>query len=243
MTHSPVPTRSLRFILHAALALSAVVHAFVLGLSFEVRVDRGRVTVATRIVAAAVDPVMRGYDIVAVEGDVPSLAAAVVPIVPAIVPLRVQAMRGSANGTPRSATRRARLAGSPSGRGRDPTIIAHVVTGIIRSDRWFTLPGVLGIIIAGVAAAMVGGFPILGTGWILWSIVLFTVSGLAFGLRVAPLQRRMAALALGATGDRPFDWSHYHRLSRQWEIWGLLALLAPVIALGLMVLKPQLPAL
>src|SRR5687768_12726355 len=73
-------------------------------------------------------------------------------------------------------------------RTRDPRVIAHTFLGIIRSDRWFTLPGIVAILIGGFGAAIVGRIPILGTGWILWSIVLFSLSGLAFSFRVAPLQ-------------------------------------------------------
>src|SRR2546425_958619 len=76
-------------------------------------------------------------------------------------------------------------------RSRDPRIIAHALAGIIRSDRLFTIPGVIAIVIGGFGAAMTGHLPILRTGWILWSIVLFSLSGAAFGARVAPLQRRM----------------------------------------------------
>jgi hypothetical protein len=39
------------------------------------------------------------------------------------------------------------------------------------------------------------------------------------------------------------DWDLYLRLSRAWEMWGLVALLTPVAAVILMVLKPNLPAL
>ena len=58
-------------------------------------------------------------------------------------------------------------------RSRDPRIIAHVLEGIIRSDRWFTIPGVVVILAAGVATAVVGGLPLLRTAWIRWSLVLF----------------------------------------------------------------------
>src|SRR3712207_9313515 len=73
--------------------------------------------------------------------------------------------------------------------------IAHTLEGIIRSDRWFTIPGVVLILGFGVGAAAVGGLSLLGTGWIWQSIALFAVSGLAFVLQVAPLQRRLHALA------------------------------------------------
>jgi uncharacterized membrane protein len=121
-------------------------------------------------------------------------------------------------------------------RSGDPRIMAHVMHGIIRSDRWFTLPGVAAVIGAGVGAALAGGIPLLGTRWVLWSIVAFAVSGLAFVTRVAPLQRRV----LDAARAEPFDRARYDALSRRWELWGAVALLTPVLALALMVLKPPL---
>jgi uncharacterized membrane protein len=121
---------------------------------------------------------------------------------------------------------------------RDPRLLAFTVAGIIRSDRLFTLPGVVGIIGSGVGVAMVRGLPILATGWILWTLGLFTISGVAFMLRVAPLQRRLRTLAeTGALAGR-FDYDDYHRLARQWELWGAVALLTPLAGLVLMILKP-----
>lgn len=129
---------------------------------------------------------------------------------------------------------------SHADRTRDPRIVAHVFDGIIRADRIFTLPGVFGIVGTGLAAAVLGGYPLLRTGWILWSIVLFTISGLVFSFRVAPLQTRIRALAQGSPDAESFDWARYHDLARAWEAWGAVALLTPLAALVLMVLKPEL---
>ena len=127
-------------------------------------------------------------------------------------------------------------------RTKDPRLIAHALEGIIGSDRLFTIPGVIGILIGGIGAAMVGHLPMLRTGWILWGILLFSVSGVAFMAGVAPLQRKMAALMrAGATSGSP-DWAAYEKLSRDWNMWGLIALIAPTIALIIMVLKPALPS-
>lgn len=123
-------------------------------------------------------------------------------------------------------------------RSKDPRIIAHTMLGIIRSDRWFTIPGVVLIIAAGVGGAVVGGLPIFGTAWILWSLILFSISGIAFMWQVVPLQRRMHEMMSRATDGAAPDWALYHRLSRRWELWGGLALVTPVAALILMVLKP-----
>ena len=125
-------------------------------------------------------------------------------------------------------------------RTRDPRIMAHTLDGIIRSDRWFTLPGVLIIVIGGIAAGVAGNLHILRVGWIVWSIVLFTLSGLVFGVRLVPLQRQLRELARQADTDRGLDWGRYDRLSLAWELWGAFALAAPVVAMGLMVLKPAL---
>ncbi|MEK7329882.1 MAG: DUF2269 family protein [Candidatus Eisenbacteria bacterium] len=128
-------------------------------------------------------------------------------------------------------------------RTRDPRVIASMLEGIIGSDRLFTIPGVIVIMIGGLGAAITGHVPILRTGWMFWSIVLFSLSGLAFSIRVAPLQAQMAKLMrAGAQSGAP-DWHAYHALSRRWGFWGAVALLAPAAALVLMVLKPTLPGL
>jgi len=127
-------------------------------------------------------------------------------------------------------------------RTRDPRLLAHTVDGIIKSDRLFTIPGVVVIISTGIAMAVAGGFPLLRTGWILWTLVLFGLSGLIFMAFVVPLQRQLLALALAQAGSGPgaFDYAGYHRVARRWEIWGGAALLTPAAGLVLMVLKPAL---
>jgi uncharacterized membrane protein len=127
-------------------------------------------------------------------------------------------------------------------RSRDPRLIAHALAGIIGSDRLFTMPGVFGVLIGGVGAAMVGHYPLLHTGWILWGIVLFSASGIAFGAQVAPLQARMLKLMRAGVESGAPDWEGYQRLSRDWALWGAVALLLPLAALIVMVLKPSLPA-
>ncbi|HEU4680778.1 MAG TPA: DUF2269 domain-containing protein [Gemmatimonadales bacterium] len=121
----------------------------------------------------------------------------------------------------------------------DPRIMAHTMGGIIRSDRWFTIPGVVLIIVFGIWAAVYAGLPILGTGWILHSLILFAISGLAFMGQVAPLQRRLQGIAQEGAAGGHWDQNAYHRLSRRWELWGAVAVLTPLAALVLMVFKPS----
>lgn len=122
-------------------------------------------------------------------------------------------------------------------RTKNRAIIAHTMDGLIRADRWFTIPGVVVITAAGVLAAIQGGLPLLRTGWILWSLVAFSLSGLAFAWRVAPLQKQLLALAAGGA-EGSFDWTSYHSKSVRWELWGLFAAITPAIAVILMTWKP-----
>ena len=123
-------------------------------------------------------------------------------------------------------------------RTRDPRLLHHAMDGIIRSDRWFTLPGVVLIIVTGVLTAMKAGYPLLGTRWIAWSLALFSLSGLIYGFRLAPLQQRMRTLARTGLQTGTFDHSKYVALTHQWDGWGLAALLTPLAAMVLMVFKP-----
>ena len=120
---------------------------------------------------------------------------------------------------------------------KDPDKIAFAFKGIIKADRYFTMPGVIGITLFGIGLAMHAKLPILGTGWILWSIILFIISGIAFMTKLVPLQKKLAALA---SDKDKFNWEDYYKLSKQWDLWGYIALLTPWIATILMVIKPNL---
>lgn len=111
-------------------------------------------------------------------------------------------------------------------------VIAHTIKGIIKSDRLFTMPGVTGLLIFGFGAQGTGQWNI-ATGWIFCSIILVIISAGAYMAKVVPVQKQM--LKLTESGD--FDINNYNLLSSQWNIWGAIALITPIIALLLMVLK------
>jgi len=47
---------------------------------------------------------------------------------------------------------------------KDPDKIAFAFRGIIKADRYFTMPGIIGITLFGIGGAIHAGIPILGTG-------------------------------------------------------------------------------
>jgi uncharacterized membrane protein len=123
---------------------------------------------------------------------------------------------------------------------KDLKIISHTMKGIIKADRYFTIPGVIIITAGGFMAAIYGHFPILRTGWIFWSIILFSISGLAFAFKVAPLQKRIYHLTLNQETSTDFDWVNFHKIYLAWDIWGFIALVTPLAAFVMMTLKiPQ----
>jgi uncharacterized membrane protein len=125
---------------------------------------------------------------------------------------------------------------------RDFGSIASTFQGIIKSDRYFTLPGIIILTLAGIVAAIHGHWPILGTGWILWSIILFSISGVIFSVYVAPLQKKIAKYTDSAVNSEG-SWNTHEKMYKQWEFLGFLATITPVTAMVIMVLKPPLPGL
>jgi uncharacterized membrane protein len=122
---------------------------------------------------------------------------------------------------------------------RDLSIINHTMKNVILSDKYFTIPGVIIILVGGFGAALQNHLPLLKLGWIFYPIVLFSISGIAFSWKVAPLQKKIATVTKDKHDD--FDWVNYRKLYREWDMWGLVAIITPLIALAMMVLK--LPAL
>ena len=116
------------------------------------------------------------------------------------------------------------------------SIISFTIKGIITSDKLFTIPGVIIITIGGLSAAIHGGIPLLKTGWIFWSLVLFSLSGLIFSWKLAPLQNKIYQLIKNTNADN-FNKVLYNSYLKQWEKWGLAALLTPLAAMVMMVLK------
>lgn len=124
-------------------------------------------------------------------------------------------------------------------RTRNPTIMAHVLHGVVAGDRWITVPSAVLLFISGFGMAMLGGLPLLHTDWIWKASIAFAASGVLYLYPIGPDQRRMERIALAAGGEpADMDWAAYARLSRRWLLFGLLAIAALVVAMVLMIYKP-----
>jgi uncharacterized membrane protein len=67
------------------------------------------------------------------------------------------------------------------------------------------------------------------------------IAGIAFG-PISRLQRRLLAVAQSGADAGTVDWNAYKQGSASWNVWGAIALVAPLIALVIMIAKPMLPA-
>jgi len=120
---------------------------------------------------------------------------------------------------------------------RDVKIINFTMKCIINLDRYFTIPGVIIITTAGILTAIYGHFPLLRTGWIFWSIIMFSISGLIFSIKLVPLQKQIYSLTLNKEESAGIDWKNFNKIYFMWDIWGLIALLTPLAAFVMMILK------
>ena len=125
---------------------------------------------------------------------------------------------------------------SQAEKAKDRLNILSTWEGIIRADRLFTMPGVSILLLFGIGAALHGGYNLINTGWIFWSIILYLISGAAFMAKVVPIQKKIVSLA---KDESKFGWDEYFKLAKQWDIWGSVATIAPWIAVMLMVIKPN----
>ncbi len=120
---------------------------------------------------------------------------------------------------------------------KDLRIISFTMKGIIKADRYFTIPGVVVITAGGILAAIYGHFPLLRTGWILWSIIMFSLSGLVFAFKLAPLQKSIYHLTLIGETENNFDWKAFDKMLLAWNMWGFISILTPMAAFVMMIFK------
>ena len=125
-----------------------------------------------------------------------------------------------------------------SHRSQDPALIAHVAGIVVLADWIFTATAAVAQPITGALLASSSGWP-LGSGWVLWSLMLYVVVG-AFWLPVVWIQKQLQHLAQeSAETNQPLP-PRYNRLFRIWFACGFPAFAAVLAIVWLMITKPVL---
>ena len=121
-------------------------------------------------------------------------------------------------------------------RSRDPVVLAFAQRQVTMTDILFTTVGVLLLGVSGYAMVFTGPWS-LDTPWLSWGQTLFLATGLIWVGILIPIQIVQARMARSfvAGGDIPH---RYRQLSVLWMGFGLVAVVLPLAAFSLMVLKP-----
>ena len=114
--------------------------------------------------------------------------------------------------------------------------IAAVARIVVIADFVFTATAVVAQPITGLMLTWHVGYAVTDA-WILWSIVLYGVTG-AFWLPVVWMQARMRDLATAAAAAGTALPALYHRLYRLWFAFGFPAFAAVMAILWLMIARP-----
>jgi uncharacterized membrane protein len=117
------------------------------------------------------------------------------------------------------------------------SVVAGVARIVVIADFIFTATAVVAQPITGVLLAWNVGYSLLDS-WILWSIILYVVTG-AFWLPVVWMQMRMRDLAQEAVSTNAELPRPYHRLFWWWFAFGFPAFGAVVAIFWLMIARPQ----
>jgi uncharacterized membrane protein len=123
-------------------------------------------------------------------------------------------------------------------RTNDAVVIAGVARIVVIADFLFTATAVVAQPITGAALAHVVGYS-LWEGWIVWSIILYIVTGL-FWLPVVWMQARMRSLARTAVEKGAPLPDEYYRLFGLWFAFGFPAFAAVATIFWLMITRPTL---
>jgi uncharacterized membrane protein len=121
--------------------------------------------------------------------------------------------------------------------GGRPAVIAGVARIVVIADFIFTATAVVVQPITGALLVLHVGHS-LWDGWIIWSIVLYVLTG-ALWLPVVWMQMRLRDLATTAEAEgKPLP-AQYHQIFWLWFAFGIPAFAAVAIILWLMIAKPQ----
>ena len=122
-------------------------------------------------------------------------------------------------------------------RSNDPLVIAEAQRIVILADWFFTLAGILLILVGGYGMLVAAGVSPLDGGWLVWGQALFVISGAIWVGILVPAQIRQARIArtLARGSEIP---ERYWQQGRIWLAWGIAATVPLVAAVYVMIVKP-----
>lgn len=122
-------------------------------------------------------------------------------------------------------------------RTRNPPVIAFAQRLVTTTDFVFTGGGIFLMLVGGFGAAHVNDLDPFGTSWLIWGQALFLISGAIWMAVLIPAQIRLARAAR-RFGPGTVIAPDYWQDERRALVWGIIATLPLIAAIGIMVMKP-----
>lgn len=119
---------------------------------------------------------------------------------------------------------------------KNPALIHSTVKNVMLADYVFTLPGLVFIIVSGIAMAVRAEMPMSGLNWLSLSLILFAVTGIIWLAVLIPLQRAMIRHSAQCIESGNIS-KAYRQASLFWAVFGIAATLLPIIILYFMITK------
>lgn len=119
---------------------------------------------------------------------------------------------------------------------KNSAVIHHTVKNVMLADFVFTLPGLILVIISGIAMVVRTEISTHGLNWLMLSLVLFAITGVVWLAILIPLQRAMIRHSAACIESGNIS-KAYVQASRLWAVFGIMATLLPIMILYLMIAK------
>ena len=126
---------------------------------------------------------------------------------------------------------------------KDSSVAAFASVGVNKADRWFTSPGMILLLLNGLAMTALAwggwlGFATPPYRWIFVGLILLIATGALYGAVIRRYQNEMVRISSDAAkAGAPLP-EAFSAVFRRWTLWGGIATVLPLIALYFMVVKP-----
>jgi uncharacterized membrane protein len=120
---------------------------------------------------------------------------------------------------------------------KDLPLKLQTAKNIMILDYIFTLPSIAMILVSGHFLADKAGYSVFAWNWLGISYGLFIVSGVIWLFALLPLQNKMIRHGKLSCEQNVMT-KEFMRASRNWNFYGILATVTPIVSMILMVWKP-----
>src|SRR5256884_8385439 len=126
---------------------------------------------------------------------------------------------------------------------KDSRVAAFASAGVNKADRWFTSPGMILLLLNGLAMTAFAwggwlGFTMSPNRWIFVGLTLLIATGALYGAVIRRYQNQMVRMSSEAAQTNVPLPEGFASVFRKWTLWGAIATILPLVALYVMVAKP-----